>query len=559
MKKLLIGIGIILLLFIILIITNWNILSDLRSLKDVTLENISIEGGNYSLRDGKIYENGNQIFWFFPGNKEKIEKVLNVAGFYMWNKEDPLFDSPDLNVSEFSKSVSLLDTQQKILLSSLKQTNPLYPTEFLKEFVKTAALNREFMKKPSAEKAAELLKSQKKTAELYKKESSSLKSAIRKSELTPITFNLQLSNKTVLKDLDKIIKNGDSLEEEITKREKCLSGGRCERPGLHFTEPGNLPKMNLLPNPPALSADFVYYERSKNSHGPYATNTACFGWGDNFTQPLNYFYIRKVMPEENTTGKDRNLSYLNIQLATDIFFRKLLPDSQTAGEKELYELGYKYIYSGTTTPYNCPDRNSFMEIAQIDFLLHEEKPILQEVELPNASYKNFEREFFEQKYPSFEQLSYLSKIYGYLYKEILENPNADWAQKLKPQKDELLERYLGTQRKLGNAPLALNSHIFFIEGLNQRQELEKRYDESYIKDFIYPFRNFYGIMYLPFTSSVWRTEENLDYMDKVQVKGAVDPETGGYISYTQAKKLYSEEEIRSWFTGKAVSHTIVEE
>src|SRR4051812_23084027 len=102
LKKALIGIFSALLLLTIYLGFNWQLISSLGSLKDVTLKNINIDGKTYSLVNGKVYEEGSELYWFIPTQREKVSKILAFVGFYEWNKEDPLFYSPDLDVSDFT-------------------------------------------------------------------------------------------------------------------------------------------------------------------------------------------------------------------------------------------------------------------------------------------------------------------------------------------------------------------------------------------------------------------------------------------------------------------------
>lgn len=546
-KKVLIGILFLLLLLFVFFISNWQLFSNLNSLSDVTLNNISIDGKTYSLKDRKVYEGEKQLFWFIPTQRDTVNKVVSLAGFYMWNKEDPLFNSPDLNVSELKNSVNTLTKEQELHLKAFNQTIPPYPTRFLAQFVKAASLDKDFLKNPSLQKADELIKAQKEAAQLYKKDMLTLRSQIPESSQSAVTPNLQLSSKIVRGDLEKISTNNTSLINELDKREKCLMGkNNCTRPSLSFSKPSTTtPKTNSNPPDALLSPDIIFYARPKRDNkGPYSTTTSCFGWGNNFTKPISYFYLRKT-PSTTEDGINNSL-YFNIQLATDVIFRKLNTDSITAGEKELFNQGIKYIYNGTTSPYNCPDRTFFADISQLDLFLTTKKPILQDMQLPDLSAKTYEKSFFEQKYPSFQSLSYLANTYEYLYRQMVENPQASWVREILPYKDELLQRSLSIQRKIGNLPLVLNSHTMYIKGLKSRQEIEQKFNPRYIKEFVYTFRNFYGMMFLPFSPSVWRSNNNLEYSEKVYVIGTIDPD-GAYISYHQAQKIYSQEEIYSWY------------
>ncbi len=558
-KKLLSAIGGLFLLTCTFIIYNWQITSSLNSLKDITLKNIDISGKTYSLVNGKVYEGKKELHWFIPGEREKVSKVVALVGFYEWDKEDPLFDSPDLDTTELKRSVNYLSNQQNLLLKSFSQTIPIYPESFLNEFTKSASINKDFINKPSFERAFSLIKQQQKTAQLYEKDANTLKSEIPGPNQHIVSVQLQLNPKIVKDDITKISINGKSISEEIKKRENCLMGKTiCERPALSFTKPSdNPPKTNTNP-PDILSSDvslnsiprtpFTIASAPENSAppmGPYSAKTSCLGWGDNFTQPTVYFYMKKA--PSSTVYDVNNVYYFGISWATDVIFRKLSPTSVTEGEKELYAQGFKYVFNGTTSPYNCPDRTFFAEISELDLFLTTKKPVLEGLDLPDKSYASYEKAFFEQKYPSYESLSYLSDIYGYIYRQMVGNPNEEWVKKMLPHKEELLERSLDVKRKMGNLPFVLNSHSMFIKGLESRQAIEQKFSLKYIKEFVYTFRNFYGMTFLPFSPSVWRSNDNLEYSEKTYVKGTIGPGLE-YITYRQAQKIYSQEEIDSWYT-----------
>ncbi len=533
-RKPTVSVGITFLLFFLFIAGNWNIISNLNNLKNVTIENINIDGKTYALRNQKIYEGNKQLFWFIPTQRQTVKKVVRLSGFYIWNKEDPLFDSPNLDVSQLKESASNLTNEQTLFLKSFRQTTPLYPSGFLVQFANTAFLNKEFMKNPSLSKANELINAQIKTAQIYKEEATSLKNFLPDYNKKAITFNLALSIETVKSDIGKIVNNGDSLLEEISKRAQCLAGNHCTRPAFSFGKPSAAPKFSS-PTSTFLGPDIVYYLTPTISpRGPYSTETACVGWGKNFTKPVNYFYIKTIKS---------NPPRVNIQLATDIFFRPILP--ALPGEKQLADQGIKYIYTGTTAPYNCPDRTFFAEISELDLFLQNKKPILQNT-LVDTSYSQFEKTFFEQKNPSFQQLLYLSQIYGYLYKQLMQDSNEPWITKMIPYKEELLQRSISIQRKIGSLPLVLNSDILYIIGTREREEFTQMTDDTDIKSYLYPFRNFYGIMFLTFSPSIWRSSDNLTYIDRVEVKGAFNP-IGGFISLSQAETLYPKSTINTWY------------
>src|SRR4051812_39246037 len=92
--------------------SSWKIISELNNFHNVNIKSLEIDGNIYTMRNGDVYEGNKRLFWFIPEEGKKISKVLDLGGFYMWDKEDPLFDSPDLNVNDLKKSVDILNQEQ---------------------------------------------------------------------------------------------------------------------------------------------------------------------------------------------------------------------------------------------------------------------------------------------------------------------------------------------------------------------------------------------------------------------------------------------------------------
>lgn len=157
--------------------------------------------------------------------------------------------------------------------------------------------------------------------------------------------------------------------------------------------------------------------------------------------------------------------------------------------------------------------------------------------------------FFGQKYQSYEDLAVLGKYYAYAYRLFAQNPKALWAGD-EQKREELLRRSLEINRMLGD----FGKHI---TSLARQTRLSRLTESSIIKirnseidpnrvKLHYTARNYYGLVYLPFTASVWRLTESLQYLDRKIVKGAIG-EKGGYLNYKDAIKRFSREEIDKWY------------
>ncbi len=511
-------------------------------LKDVSLSTLQIGDKKYELKSGKPMSKLNSL---------DTLSVLNLAAYYQWNKEDPLFYSPDLDIDSLKTVINKINIDQDNLLTMMKENEHIYPTDFLRSFVEASNYMRSFLQNPSINTAKSLVEKQKQVAYFYKKESMRLSILIERNNpndnLSVISLNLKKSKATIVSDLAKIINNSNVLLSEITQREKCLKGvGECKRPGMSFEEPKRKALIEYGQNEKLLDKKLIFdplattFDYSKVK-GPYIAKTPCFGWGNDFTYQNNYFYLK----EDAQT---------NIQLATDLFFRRLSSQAQIAEERHLVSEGTNYIYIVSSTPYACSYSEYLAEISEMNIFLKKNKPILSTVKFNNSSNRkmfekalSIEEQFFQSKYPSYENAQILSQYYGYLYKlissgKILMDTNPSL-------KDEILRRKLVLNLKLGNYDKILS----YVEGVitytGTLAKLEWTPDNTFVTKILYPYRNFYGVMYMPFSPAIFRQSEKLSYIDKVLVKNAMIID-GPAMSYTQAVKKYSQGVILRWFASQ---------
>lgn len=524
-----------------------------KNLADVTIKSLKFEGINYSITEGMIRP-----------KDSNHKKISQLASFYQWIKEDPLFYSPDLDLKGFEEAVNFLDQQQNKLLVSIKQTNNVYPASFLKEMVKSAQLTDNFLAEPSDRLASLLIDQYQKTASAYQTEANSLVARLASNLPQPldvILLNVATNNAILSDDIEKIAKNGSNLEEEINIREKCLRGNLCLRPANSFPKPdANSDENQSVVQDDILTPELVFnlssqnltdLQKQKKLRGIYQTKTPCFGLNEeDLSWPSHLFYLRQRQNEEQ-------IPYVDILLATEIFFRKLVPYSEVAGDKELLKQGIKYTIIPTNNSYMCPYSGYLAEVATLDLFLNHQRSILEDRTIDTSlkfgdffkRARKIEKDFFDSNYPSYQSLEKLAENYGYLYRLMVENPKDPGIKSLYKIKDKLLERYLAVKNKLGQINLLFNDATDLIEGANQRVELSIKDPILTDPAFIYTYKNFYGLYYLPFSASIWRSDESLQYIQERLVTGAVSP-TGGWISYHQAIELYTSEKIQSWFTGR---------
>lgn len=481
------------------------------------------------------------------GSKSDI-KTLRLAAFYQWNKEDPLFTSADFDVEAFKKSVNYLVEEQDILLKFINKTDHAYPTNFLSKMADAAEAHQNFMTNPSDKNAQILNDLQLEAAHLYKKEAINLQKPVSEAKFySPILLNTTTNKDVTIKDLKTIAKNGNELSGEIERRKACLQGtGTCTRPANQFKKPAIRdfpdPDIKLLPK------DLVYFEENKEGIlGPFGSRSLCYGYGENLSQPTNYFYLK-----ESPDGFLNIKPITVIKLATNMYFEKITPQTNLYYKKKLLESDMPYAGGGSTLPYKCPYFGFLSEVTTLHTYLTDNKPILngftQTDKFMTRAIKA-ESSFFSRKYPSYEEAQQLADIYAYIYKMSQNNNSIG-----NDSREELLKRKLKIERKLLNFGSVLNYLTRYIRGTRISLEVEVKGNSDHTQtslypefssNLIYPIRSYYGLTYLPFSRSLWRLDQTPQYVEKKIIKGLIGFDSV-IIDYQTARERYSEEEIKRW-------------
>jgi len=518
-----------------------------KLLEDVSIPKIEVGAKEYSIKNGRVEQKVN-VF--------TSVKILRLVAFYQWNKEDPIFYSPDLNIKKIYNSVLKTEESQKKLFAALKTKDRIYPIDFLKSFTETASITQNFFLRPSLEAAKMLSLKQSQTASVYKKDAQSLATLIRdknkytnKQLKSVVLFNVEESIETVVSDIDKLALNADVLLNELMKREKCLKGmSKCIRPSSNYVRP----VLNLSTNDPVknkfLDKKIIFYNKKQNElivRGPYRAKTPCFGWGENYSYPKHYFYVRQ------------DSGTIDIQLADETYFKKINSYTVNPLDRIFLQNGIDHRIVASSTLYMCTYSGNLAEISEMDTFLNENKPLFYTVNIdskePDSDFfkeANYvEEKVFNSTYPDYEDLKTLSSYYGYAYKLISHNNIFNYPNQI--FKEELLRRKIVINAKLGDFYKILNYTNSIIDYSIQLEWTKPKGNIEYA--LLYPYRSYYSIMYMPFSDVVYRQTENLEYLDKTHVNNAVSL-NGGYISYTQAITKYPMNEIAKWFNLKVALH-----
>lgn len=76
---------------------------------------------------------------------------------------------------------------------------------------------------------------------------------------------------------------------------------------------------------------------------------------------------------------------------------------------------------------------------------------------------------------------------------------------------------------------------------------------------MFPGRTFYGLLYFPFSKSVYRLEEDLGYFQNIHLKGIIGLGKV-FLNYREAIKKYDISTIQNWIVARdEVSQDLIKE
>ncbi len=504
-----------------------------------------------------------------PNDKTNIELEApqlkdnpNLARFYLWTREDPLFTSPDLNSESFLEAVNALELEEKAYLSFLKKNERIFPISFLKDIVTVSIAHNNFVLSPSVSNGNKLISAYKKTQEDYEKELRTFVKSIQSSK--DIDSNVQfmgLSSSTnvkiIISDFTKLEKNAEELKNEIVARENCLKDGiGCKRPASFLEKPVlpneafSFSKNEILP----LDLLFNSWMTDEKGSGPYIASTGCFGQKDN-KDPYYLFYVLTGREKRTILEYKKKLNTQTEKIATEIFYRKIGNELNTLDEP-LVKRGISMMRYYETNIYTCVDSSYKNKLAALDkfYLKYKEnrlfdgslnmKALDEEVRGVFEEGALAEKKFFDSEFPADTDAEYLARYYGYVYGKMVNwgiegrFQGKEWFRSVFSKRDEFITRYLEYTRRMGNVDEILAETVGQFSGFRIRTILGNLDNFSYAL----PFRNMYGLTYMPFSRSFYRLPEQLTYINKDSSQ-ANDEKT---ITYKKAISKYPLEEIKKW-------------
>lgn len=526
---------------------------DASLLKDVLIENLEIDGQKYNFRYGEIEMSGKSATESAPLSEETKNKIIQLVFFYQWVKEDPLFTAPDFDLEGFKKSVEILKYLEVEYNKLIKREEHFFPLAFLEKIPGVFAAEKDFFNKPSDKITQKLLVAYQETAMAYEKEANRFWQTIKKNQAKiPDTNYVSFDNTTtkaiMMADVEKLPKNAKLLLEEVEKRKKCLTVGQnCQRPALNFDPLQATEFIKENTNKPLpLSILFPFKNQSDlvSLKGPYLVSTSCFGWEENFNLKPQLFYLFEMTTHRLKETSFDSTSFLAIKLATDNFYRRVAG----SGWDQDLKTDLSHIYQQEDNFYTCRDPRYQTELLTLDYFWQsfKNKRIFRQVNADQFPTKEaefiqkvqrFEEKFFSTTPPSWTNLEILSSYYAFAYRIL---PTTKENQILK---DDFLKRSLLINRRLGNFPSLIKKGANRFATLLIKEEALSGFTtkDNFFYAHVYLARNFWNFLYFPFSRSFWRYPENLEYLEKREVKTI--SENSAYLNYQMARNKFGKETV----------------
>ncbi len=536
-------------LIISIFLTVKNALSN-HYLDDVNIISVEVKNKFYSIQWGQVK----------PKDKN-FNSVINLASFYKWTKEDPLFTPVIKNPEKILQAINDLDKTQKFVLGINKfDDENVFPTDFLKELIEVSKKTDIFLKNPTDISAKNLIAQYHKTLNTYTKSAQKLSDKVLYSSKDNykrpyVYIGIAITPNTVEDDLDLLISNSRLLESELTQRENCLLGKNMCKTVFKSFKHKEL-NFNKLKARDILPLNILYGKsiNPKDVRGIYGARTACISWGEGFTFPMHFFY---VSDQPTRFPVEQNITVQISKIVNERFYSKL---QETNPEEKIFiDKGILYDEQYETNTYMCPNLTYQPTLATIDHLYVENTKLFTELDQLNLPLiKNLvrdgaeiEKTFFE--FPNEDNLEILSSFYGYTYRTLGNilisekfNQNEEWFKKLTIERDKFLNIYLRIKAKMDNFDLVINRANEDFLGLGFQSEFKNYQYDQY---FLYGLRSDYSLFYLPFSPFIYKSNKQPLYMDKLYVKNSTGLDQK-HISYQEAIKLFQPEEIEKWYTNK---------
>jgi hypothetical protein len=243
-------------------------------------------------------------------------------------------------------------------------------------------------------------------------------------------------------------------------------------------------------------------------------------------------------------------------LATDSFFRKA--DPAVPSQKKVLEKGYKLIHQSATAPYACNNLEYKPELQVLDYAAvhYSTNPVFSGVTLPEPPFPGqdeavrgvlkAEKAFSGEKIRSQRALERLGAAYYTAWKAFSAAGDI-------PVSAELLARWRLIALKTVNFGLVLNGLSYHMASYHKTM-LNAELGAGLLTRTasIFMTRNYYSLVFMPFSPSVWLLPEKPAYL----LAGVRVSYGGGVMDYNEAVEKYGAAEVHKALDNALEIHSL---
>jgi hypothetical protein len=299
----------------------------------------------------------------------------------------------------------------------------------------------------------------------------------------------------------------------------------CVRPANDFSAPVRSSAEIGTPN--VLPMNILEISNTTNLAGPYRINSSCWN-------KRNYQWL--FMADVCLGSEDKSACPQGPYLADNKYFNSV---AQGNLFKELNDNGVKMSPMGVTNAYTCNDLQYYAQLNTVDYSYktYENDRFFDSID--DKQGKEAEELFFDKKYPSQDDLDYLSSYYLYFY-------NNNKSLLTDAQKDELLRRGIIGSRKLIKMPSVIDYVGMFADRANAKFTKSGNMPQ---KIYLYVTKSAYSVLFFNFSSSVWRSNDKLHLIDFDASNAEIfKMNNQEFMSFEKANLYYGQDVLVEWIT-----------
>lgn len=483
----------------------------------------------YAYSGGTVLKDGMAL----PDGTGEAERVKRVALFYLWLDRDPFFLNPGAGGPGLTRTLAKIAALEAGVTGVYATREGLYPVAFLTAYAEASLSYNRFSASPSEAGAGELLEKIKRGVEAYASEAEKISASVLKffarrrlDRLAGLGGGGITDKATLTRDFDLIKRNGAAAAGRLEELAGCLKtdSTRCRPAWPVLREPAAHGSPKISPFKPARLG-----LEGKKVDGPYLVRARCW-----HGQPDNYFYYSERCQED---GLCLNWDYL----ATDMLFHPL--HATEPPHKELMEKeGLKLQAWKGSSLYNCGDKEyipvlyDLARFEKVSDLSAFEGADLAALPAPAAAKAEAaikaEAAFFAEKIKSQAALERLGRAYFETLKEV-DGVEVPFKEELRRRSRLINLAADGLEYTLGRVYYHVSNPARTLARLPRGPVDEIRFAGMFIA------RNFYSIMFMPYSPTVWRLAEKPAYVATMETTD----DGGRTLHYDEAVRLYGLREV----------------